>query len=104
MLVATMFVSCWNSNGGDNGGDTYDASHNIRISGAAGLFAIHTHRTVALCNPSSIRQREKILHKNMCDSIYAFPRWSDNELLRYLPVLNTLSWNVSGVGRCGEYD
>lgn len=32
MLVATMFVSCWNSNGGDNGGDTYDVSHNIMFS------------------------------------------------------------------------
>ncbi|MBQ5688875.1 MAG: hypothetical protein IIV21_02835 [Bacteroidales bacterium] len=32
MLVATMFVSCWNRNGGDNGGDTYDVSHNIMFS------------------------------------------------------------------------
>ena len=32
MLVATMFVSCWNRNGGDNGSDTYDVSHNIMFS------------------------------------------------------------------------
>ena len=32
MLIATMFVSCWNRNGGDNGGDTYDVSHTVVFS------------------------------------------------------------------------
>ena len=33
MLVATMLVSCWNSNGGNNGGGSYDdVSHNIMFS------------------------------------------------------------------------
>lgn len=32
MLIATMFVSCWNRNGGDNGGGTYDVSHTVVFS------------------------------------------------------------------------